>query len=388
MSSSVHVPHRLRLPTTQVGHPYDISPASNSDKTERAFDLAYSEYQSYVGSPALQSQILAEALDDITFVDEVDQAARRIADTALVTPLYEYEGFVVKDETVQPTKAYKIRGATNFILKHHLRAKEAGVVTASAGNHGQAVALAAAKIGVEAIIVVPHGTPAIKRAGIVAYGGRVLVYGADYNEASKKAEEINHRQQGLYVPAYNHRDIMAGQATLAREILAQVPNVLNVVVPTGGGGILAGIARYLAVEAPQVKVYGAGVAGGSALETAYTSGNRGWTKANKFADGIAVARLGDKTWTEIKRHAEGVLIVKEAELRATIGRLSFYDHTVEAAGAVGLAAAMTNRDRLAGLTVVVATGGNIDPGVLAECRQRVGLSAQYQLTNRREFSTI
>ncbi|MDL2342170.1 MAG: pyridoxal-phosphate dependent enzyme [Patescibacteria group bacterium] len=388
MSDRVHVPHRLALPTTQLGHHYAIAPVTPDDVTERAFNLAYDQYQSYAGSPDVQAQVLAEAVDDINFYDEVQQAVARIAGTALITPTFWHEGLLVKDETAQPTKAYKIRGATNFILKHVVQAHEAGVITASAGNHGQAVALAAAKIGIEAMVVVPEGTPETKKAGITAQGGRVVVYGQDYAAASHKALEINARQQGLYVPAFNHRDIMAGQATVAHELVQQAGDIQNLVVPTGGGGLLAGVAKYLAVAAPQLQVYGAGITGQSAVETAFLRGNSCQTNPNKFADGVAVAALGDQTWPDIKRHAKGALTVNEALVRRIIGALTNQGHILEGAGAVGLAAATANRQQLVGLTAVIATGGNIDPDVLLACREAAGCAPPQRLTRRLEFSTI
>lgn len=385
---SVHVPHRNSWPTLQIASPYDIVTNKSDHVLQRAESLAYSAMQDNSGYPELQADIMSQAVADIHFADEVDIAALRIANLAQNTDVYNYCGLIVKDETTQPTKAYKVRGAANFILKYADQAQSAGVVTASAGNHGQAVALAASFIGVEAVVVVPRGTPQIKMDGILAQGGNIVEFGANYAEASSKALEINGRQRGLFVPAFNHRDIMIGQATVARELLAQTTDLANVVVPTGGGGLLAGMARYLAVHAPWLRVYGAGVADGSAAETAFRSGNSGHTVANSFADGIAVDRLGDQTWPEIKRLVERVLTVNESSLRQQIGALSLSGHVLEAAGAVGIAAALSNANNLDGQTAVVATGGNIDAVALLACQQLVFPKATERLTKTKEFSTI
>lgn len=370
MSKPVHVPHRSSLPEAFFGRrpPAADQLLEDSPYYEAAYDLAYDECQGYAGHPDVQRDVLETAIDDLSFTDEVNIAARRIADIVVVSGLYDFNGAIVKDETQQLTNAYKIRGATNFIFKHIGAACESGVITASAGNHGQGVALVAAKLGVRAVIVVPEGTPNTKKNGITAEGGEVVEYGKDYAAASRRAHELNSEQHGLYVPAYDHRDIMAGQATVARELMTQVPHMTDVIVPTGGGGLLAGTAKYLAIANPSVRVWAAGVAGYSAAATAFRKGNGGSTPTSQFADGIAVSRLGDETWPEIKRHAEGALEVSEHSLRRMVGRLSFAGHIVEGAGAAGITAAEEHRQRLGHWPVAIATGGNIDPAALSDCQ--------------------
>lgn len=388
MSKLTPVPHRNSLPTTQIGHRYDISADRSQDAYERAMDLAYDEFQAYSGHRAVQDQILSDAIDDVNFSDEVEAASRRISSTALITGLYNYSSLIVKDETEQSIKAYKIRGATNFIHIHKQQAQQAGVTTASAGNHGQAVALAAHKIGVEAVIVLPEGTPEVKKQAILAYGGRIIVHGHDYDSANQKALEINDRQHGLYVPAFDHRDIMAGQATVALELLRQAPGITDLVVPTGGGGLIAGIAKYLHVAAPHIRVHAAGVTSESAVETAFLEGNNSYTRANRFADGIAVGKVGTLTWPEIRRHVSQVFTVEETDVRRTVGVLSLQGHMLEGAGAIGIAAAIAHRSKLGQRPAVIATGGNIDPAVLLACQKLVANESTDQLTESRKFSTI
>ena len=366
----VHVPHRGALPTTLFTR-HDQSQRSPNEASPyygaalRHCDQAHDDYAGY---PDLQSALVSQAIDDLSFVDEVTQAADRIKDVVIRSPLFLFEGMPVKDETQQLTRAYKLRGALNFINSFAELAREAGVVTASAGNHGQAVALAASKLGVRAMVVVPEYTPRVKRDGIVSHGGEVIVYGNSYAAAAGYALQLTENRKGLYVPAYDHRTIMAGQATVGEEVLQQVPNVTDVLVATGGGGLLAGLAKYYGVRAPNVQLWGCGVEGASAVATALVSGNTGRTVTNRFADGIAVEKLGDVTWPEIQRNVAGALTSPETELRATVGRLSLAGHEVEGAGAAGIAAAQLHSRRLGARPVAIATGGNIDPDVLAACR--------------------
>lgn len=370
MKPLVPVPHRNKLPTTQIGNRYGFREVKQVffDDYEEAFDLVHQEYDDYRGYPDVQKQLIDDAIDDLAFRQEVSEAARRISGIVIKTSLFEYNGILVKDETQQLTKAYKLRGATNFILKYADIAQQAGVITASAGNHGQAVALAASKIGVEAIVVVPEGTPNTKKDGIESQGGRVIVYGRDYAAAANRARELNINIKGLYAPAYDNRDIMAGQATMGLELVEQVPDLTDLVVPTGGGGALAGLAKYFRTTLPGVRLWGGGVTGLSAVEKALRSGNDGLTATCRFADGIAVLKLGDLTWPEIRRSVAGVLSVSELTLRRQVGNLSLAGHVVEGAGAVGISAAIQNRDRLGAVPVTIATGGNIDGAVLRSCQ--------------------
>ena len=363
----VPVPHRLHMPTSEIGSPYNFTAQKAHDHLERAHDLAAEQLQAYAGYPEFQAEILAEAVSDVRFSDEVDAATVRIGSFVTRSNLYEYSGLTIKDETEQLTKAYKIRGAANFILKNVERADYTKVVTGSAGNHGQAVALVASSLGLTAIVVVPRGAPKTKIDAIKAHGGEVFVFGADYTESTVKALELNELYGGIYVPAFNHFDTMAGQGTVAKEFLDQKPDMTNLIVPTGGGGLLAACAKYCAVNAPQIKVFGAGVRDGSSVETAFKHGNHKQTTPNKFADGIAVRQLGSLTWPEVKRHARGALTADELSVRQTIGELSLRGHDLEGAGAVGIAAALAHRQSLSGPTAVIATGGNIDPSELAKC---------------------
>ncbi len=325
-----------------------------------------------------------------------DTLLTRVYDVAIETPLQlatklsalSKNEIYLKREDMQAVHSFKIRGAYNKIVNMPEADRRKGIITASAGNHGQAVALAAAKLGIEAMVVVPEGTPHTKTDGIKAQGGRVIVYGNDYAAASQKALEINDRQHGLFVPAFNHRDIMAGQATIGLELAEQFPEMTDLVVPTGGGGLVAGIAKYLRVTAPHIRIHAAGVSGGSAAETAFNYGNDGHTQANRFADGIAVAQLGSLTWPEIKRCVADVLTAEETQVRRLIGTLSLQGHTLEGAGAVALAAATAHREQLGQYPAVVATGGNIDADVLRQCQDLVTPHPRSELTAQPEFSTI
>lgn len=371
MNKLVPVPHAAARPTSEFTNRYDLKPIKSEyvDDLEEAHDIVSQCYQDYAGYPDIQKSYLEEALDDIAFRREVKEASERINGLAVTTGLYLYEGIQVKDETQQLTRAYKLRGATNFIFKYADLACGSGVITASAGNHGQAVALAASKLGVEAVVVVPEGTPNVKIEGIESQGGRVIVHGDSYAGADDKAREINQTRNGLYVPAYNSRDIMAGQGTMGLELLGQVPDITDLIVPTGGGGALAALAKYFRTVAPEVRIWGSGVTDSSAVENAFKSGNVGMVPNSRFADGIAVSKLGSLTWPEIKRSVAGVLTVDELTLKRTVGRLCMKGKIVEGAGAVGLSATLKNRESLGTTPVTIATGGNIDGAVLRDCQR-------------------
>lgn len=370
MEKLVPVPHAKSRPTSEFTNHYDFKQIDPEyvDDVEEAHHLVRQAYQDYAGYPDMQKLLVDEALNDIAFRREVSEAATRIHGLAVFTGIYSYEGLLVKDETQQLTKAYKLRGATNFIFKHAEIAHESGVITASAGNHGQAVALAASKIGVEAVVVVPEGTPTTKKDGIESHGGRVIVFGDSYAAADSRAREINLSRKGLYAPAFDNRDIMAGQGTMALELIRQTPDMTDLIVPTGGGGALAAIAKYLRTVAPGVRVWGSGVSGSSAVENALRSGNVENIPTSRFADGIAVSKLGSLTWPEIRRSVARALTIDELTLRRQVGHLSLAGHVVEGAGAVGIGAALANRNLLGAVPVTIATGGNIDGAVLRSCQ--------------------
>lgn len=376
MRPLVHVPHRGEMPKTLLHRPKptELEELQSNPHYDQAVELKANQLDAYMDYPKVRYDIVRSAIDNLNFVDEVEEAAERIAGLAIHTTMFDYDGLNVKDETQQLTHAYKIRGAANFILKHEAEALKSGVVTGSAGNHGQGLALAATKIGVPSLIVVPHGTPQVKVDSIRSHGGRVLRYGYTYQEAAGRAIELSQSDNGLYVPAYNHRDIMAGQATIARELCLDFEDQLSdLLVPTGGGGLLAGISKYLSVKMPNTRVWGCGVRDFSAVERAYYTGNTGVTPTNAFADGIAVNQLGSQTWPEIHEHSAGTLTVSELDLRRTVGQLSLGGFTAEGAGAIGVCAAQEHRQRLGSRVTAIVTGGNIDPEVLEECRQLASL---------------
>lgn len=375
MANLVHVPHRNQLPNRMFersGEP--IAGSYARDDLDLALQAVYEEYRSYAGFPDLQRQMVANKISDIKFANEVEKAADRISGVVVESPLYDYCGITVKDETVQLTNAYKIRGAANYIFKHETIARERGVITASMGNHGQGVALAASKLGLRAVVVVPENSPRVKKEGIEQYGGEVVEKGKNYRESANHAISIATEGNGLYVPAYDHPDIMAGQGTIALEAIGQMPDMENMVVPQGGGGLLAGILKVISARAPHVRVYGAGVSGHCALSASLAADKRVTVEPPRFAEGIAVGQLGEFTWPEIRDRVANSLTISETYIRQTVGKLALSGRAVEGAGAVSIAAAISYFGHLGPRTLALASGGNIDPEVLAECRDFAGRS--------------
>lgn len=368
MEGPVYVPHRTVFPTKEIKELHLDSQLLDmpEDDESKARNLCREEYDSYAGYKSVQEIILNEARDDIRFLHETTDALERIKEYAVVSPLLDEEHLSIKDETVQPTKSFKIRGAANFILKHLVNSGEDTVITASAGNHGQGVALVTHKLGLKSIIVVPEGTPQTKLDGIEQYGGHVIKHGSTYQEASRYAQELQNGRGAVYVPAYNHRDIMAGQATIALELLEKKPDTTDIVVPAGGLGLLAGVARYTHAARPDVKVWGSAVEDKSSALASFAARTVVHSEVDPLADGIAVNEVGDETFAVSYRTAAGILPVSHDRLRQTVARLAQAEHLAEPAGAIAVAAVLSHF-RAGRRPVAVLTGANIDNSTLAYC---------------------
>lgn len=368
MSSPVPVPHRTALPTRLFERRGTANSIAEHPLYAEATDLRSEELEGYRGRPDIQASIIAEAIDDLQFVTEVDEARARIADMVVESSLFQYEGVTGKDESQQPTGSFKIHGAANFILKREKEAMGAGVLTASAGNHGQGVAFVAAKLGCKATVVVPEHTPRVKTDGIASHGAKVIRYGETYEDAASMAQNLYRDQGSLYVPAYEHRDVMAGQAMVGQEILRQKQNVTDIVVAAGGLGLLAGIARYASVHSPNVHVWGSGITGASAA--AATFHQRRIVEipgVDTLADNVATRTVGKETFAIAKRLSAGVLTVGRVALAREMMLLDRAGHRAEGAGALPFAVARQHRERLGREVVCVLSGGNVDQATLESC---------------------
>jgi threonine dehydratase len=298
-----------------------------------------------------------------------------VAETARHTPLdysHTFSGMTgaevhLKLETFQRTGSFKIRGATNKIALLDADEREAGVVAASAGNHAQGVALAATKAGVDSVIVMPEYAPISKINATRSYGAEVVLHGIDYDAATERAHEIERDEGRVYVHAFDDPAVMAGQGTIGLEIAEQCPEVETVVVPIGGGGLIAGIATAIKAltDARVVGVQAEGAA--SAAESLRKGEIVERESVDTIADGIATRKIGEATFEVIRERVDEVVTVSDAEIANALTSLLERSKTlVEGAGAVPLAAVIEERFEYdEGETIVPALcGGNIDLNVL------------------------
>ncbi len=308
--------------------------------------------------------------------DAIQAAADRVSAVARVTPLeYSYvfsertgAEVYLKLENFQRTGAFKIRGAINRIATLTEAERAAGVVTASAGNHAQGVALAATRAGVDSTIVMPKHAPISKVKATRRYGGRAVLYGVDYEEAQIRAHEIEREENRTYVHAFDDEAVMAGQGTIGLEILEQQPDVETVVVPIGGGGLIAGIATAIKSQRPDVRIIGVQAEGAASVPDSLEAGEiQARESVDTVADGIATRSVGAQPFEIIQRRVDEVVTVSDEEIALALTLLLERSKTlVEGAGAVALAALLENRfDYRADEVIVPALcGGNIDMNVL------------------------
>lgn len=307
--------------------------------------------------------------------DWIEQAARRIAPYIRHTPTtYDAElDLYLKWENQQVTGSFKVRGALNKVLALQPWEREAGLVTASAGNHGQGVALAAQKVGTTAVVFVPaHATPA-KVAAVRALGAEVRFVPGGYEQAEQAAMEYARREGKTWVSPYNDPQVIAGQGTLGKEILADVSPARprTFVIPVGGGGLLAGIGAALEMQMMRPRLIGVNAEASAFMYSLYHRGTQeGVLDLPTLADGLSGAVEADSvTIPLVRKYADDFIQVSEAEIgRAIAFAWHRYGQKVEGSGAVGLAAFLAGK--VPPPALVVISGGNIQPEVHAElCRQ-------------------
>lgn len=309
-------------------------------------------------------------------VAAVLEARQRVMEVARPTPLdYSYTfsdrtdaEIHLKLENLQRTGSFKIRGATNKLAQLDDDQRAAGVVTASAGNHAQGVALAADRAGVDAKIVMPEYAPVSKVEATRAYGASVVLHGVDYDTAQQKAHEIEDREDRTYVHAFDDEHVMAGQGTLGLEIVDDQPSVDTVVVPVGGGGLISGVATAVKANDPDTRVVGVQASGASAMAQSLQKGQPVELDAvDTIADGIAVGKPGTLTFEVIQERVDEMVTVDDAAIARTLVDLLERSKTlVEGAGAVALAAVVEEAFDYEENEVIVPAlcGGNIDLNVL------------------------
>jgi len=286
------------------------------------------------------------------------QAARdRIGTHARVTPVYGSESLLretgrpsmLKAENLQRTGSFKIRGAVNKLAMLTTAERDAGVIAASAGNHGQAVAWAARELGVRATIYMPQDAPMAKVEPTLTYGGEAVLTGFGFDDAQAEALERVEQTGATFVPPFEDELVIAGQGTIGLELAEQIPDLGTVLVPVGGGGLAAGIAIALRGLRPDVRLVGVEV-------------NR---HRQTIADGIAVKQPGELTMSILDRLLDELVVVGDHEISDAITLLLERSKLlVEGAGAVGVAALLAGKAPGTGPVCAVLSGGNIDPTTL------------------------
>lgn len=300
---------------------------------------------------------------DLVTIDDIRAAASRIAPVAVRTPLVPALGAWFKPENLQRVGSFKIRGAYNAVAS----LKPSGVVTHSSGNHGQALAYAAAQFGIPCVVVVPEGTPQVKADAIRGHGASLVV--VPPSERLVAAERLSAERGLTMIPPYDHRAVIAGQGTIGLEIMADLPDVEVVLVPVSGGGLASGIATAVKALNPAVTVLGVEPElAADAAESLAAGRVVVWEPSLTFrtiADGLR-ANLSELTLAHLREHLDGIVTVSEAEIRSAMGHLARSARLVaEPSGATATAAFLSGRLPV-GRTAVVVSGGNVDPALLRE----------------------
>jgi threonine dehydratase len=324
-------------------------------------------------------------------MQDVLAAQERIGDQLCSTPclhsrtLSELTGaqIYIKFENLQFTASFKERGALNRLLQLTTAERLRGVCTMSAGNHGQAVAYHAHRLGIPATIVMPRHTPFVKVEHTRSHGAEVVLYGETLDEAFEHALGIIAARQLILVHPYDDPAVMAGQGTLAIEMLASVPQLEVLVVPIGGGGLISGIAVASRELKPSLELVGVQTESYPSMRAALR-GEEAHCTGNTIAEGIAVKSAGRLTREVVRELVREIVLVSEADLESAIGLLLNVEKTVaEGAGAAGLAAVLAQPQRYRGRHVaLVLSGGNIDPRLLASVIMRELVRAQRIVTLR------
>jgi threonine dehydratase len=292
----------------------------------------------------------------------------------------------LKNENLQKTGSFKIRGAFNKIATLGDEGKKRGVIASSAGNHAQGVALGATLYSIPATVVMPAGAPLAKVAATRGYGAKVILYGALYDDAYAKALELRETTGAMFLHPFNDPDVIAGQGTIGLEIIRDLPDVDAIVVPVGGGGLISGIAVAAKAIKPDVKVIGVEAAGAPSVLASLQAGQvTALSSVATIADGIAVKQPGDLTFSLINQYVDDIVTVEDEEISYAILMLLERAKVIaEGAGAASVAAILQQKLNFTGKKVVaVVSGANIDVNILARVIDRglvkAGRKAQFRM---------
>jgi threonine dehydratase len=307
---------------------------------------------------------------------DIEAVAGLVAEVAINTPMEESRWLqtlvdgpvLLKCENLQRTGSFKIRGAYVRLSRLSEEERARGVVAASAGNHAQGVALAAKMLGIKATVFMPEGAPIPKVNATRGYGAEVRFHGEFLTQALVAAQQFSDETGAVFIHPFDHSDIVAGQGTCGLEILQQAPEAATVLVPTGGGGFIAGIATAIKGLRPDVRVVGVQAEEAASFPESLRQGAPvALEQMTTMADGIAVARPGDVPFAAIQTYVDDVVTVSEDSIsRALVMLLERAKMVVEPSGAVAVAALMDQPKAFGTPVVAVLSGGNVDPLLLGK----------------------
>lgn len=312
-------------------------------------------------------------LDKVFDAQRVLKGIVRETDCVKAAGLVKGTELYLKPENLQNTGSFKLRGSGYKISKLTDEEKARGVIACSAGNHAQGVALAAQKYGIPATICLPDSAPISKVEATKSYGANVVLVEGVYDDAYNRALELTEKEGYTFVHPFDDEDVIAGQGTVALEILNDLDDVDAIIVPIGGGGLISGIAYTIKSIRPSIKVYGVQASGAPSMYNAVKEGQTdGLDSVMTVADGIAVKKPGENTLKYISEYVDDIALVTEDEICAAILALIEKQKMVaEGAGAVSVAAAMFNKFPIEGKKVCcVVSGGNIDVTILSRIIKR------------------
>ena len=324
-------------------------------------------------------------IDSVYKAKRVLEGVARKTDVIYAPKLCPGTELYLKTENLQTTGSFKVRGAYYKMHRLSKEEKERGVVACSAGNHAQGVALAAQKNGIKAVICLPDGAPISKVEATKSYGAEVCLVKGVYDDAYQKALQLRDEMGYTFLHPFDDEDVIAGQGTIALEIAEQLPEVDAIIVPIGGGGLIAGIAYTIKMLAPHVKVYGVEAKGAPCMKNSIERGGlTSLTSVSTIADGIAVKQPGELTYALCREYVDEIVTVSDDEISAAIlALMEKHKLVTEGAGAVGVAAVMFNKIDLKGKKAVcLLSGGNIDVTILSRVIKRGLLMSgrNYQIT--------
>jgi len=315
-------------------------------------------------------------------VADVNRARERIREGVLYTPCPSAPGLAhicsarlhLKLESLQRTGSFKDRGALNRMLDLSAGERARGVVTASAGNHAQAVAWHGSRLGVPVTVVMPEGTPLVKVSSTRRFGARIFFRGATLSDAMSEVRRLEAEEGLVVVHAFDDERVIAGQGTVGLEILEQVPDLTVALVPIGGGGLISGIALALRDARPDIRIVGVEAEAAASARASRDAGRVVHIETGEtIADGIATKRIGDHTFPLIEKLVDDIVTVKEEEIALAVHTLLERQKLVaEGAGAAPIAALMADRLAVVDSDVVVAvlSGGNIDVNLVSRIIDR------------------